>query len=94
MKQEEKDYIEAHFPKDDKELRRYRPEGAWRLFGWGILYFVPLIGWIFMIYCAASNKRIARRSFARAMIIIVVVLTAIAVISALAGYYGWWGSAA
>ncbi len=80
MKQKEKDFIEEHFPKDDHELRRYRPLGAWRYLGWSILFLIPVIGWIFLIYCAASNKRIARRSFARSYIIIVVIVTAIALV--------------
>lgn len=58
MTPQEKDFIE-------KLPEKYRPIGAWHYFGYSILFAIPLIGWIFLIVFAFSDKNINRRSFAR-----------------------------
>lgn len=58
MKKEEKQEI-AQLP------QKYRPMGAWKYFGYSILFGLPLIGFIALIVCAFSSKNIVRRSYAR-----------------------------
>ena len=45
--------------------RKYRPIGAWGYLFLSILYAIPVIGWIFLVAHAFSDKNIVRRSFAR-----------------------------
>lgn len=58
MKREEKDFI-RNMPE------KYRPRGAWTNFWSAVLYGIPIIGWIFLIVHAISDKNVNRRSFAR-----------------------------
>ena len=58
MKREEKAEIQ-------KLPEKYRPIGAWKIFGLSILYAIPLIGQIFMIIHALSDNNINRRCYAR-----------------------------
>ena len=48
---------------------KYRPMGAWGYFGYGILFVLPLIGFICAIVFSLDGSYIARRSYARAFII-------------------------
>lgn len=43
----------------------YRPLGAWAYFGLGLLYSIPIVGFIFLIIHSCSSANINRRSFAR-----------------------------
>lgn len=68
----------------------YRPLSPWAYFGLGILYALPLVGWIFLIVHALSGKNINRRNYARSYfcayvlaIVLVLVLSALGVISGL-----------
>lgn len=68
----------------------YRPLSPWAYFGLGILYALPLVGWIFLIVHALSRKNINRRNYARSYfcayvlaIILVVALSALGVVSSL-----------
>ncbi len=68
----------------------YRPLSPWAYFGLGILYALPLVGWIFLIVHALSGKNINRRNYARSYfcayvlaIILVVALSALGVVSSL-----------
>ena len=45
--------------------KKYRPMGAWGYFWHTILYAIPVIGWICLIWGAVSDKNICRRGFAR-----------------------------
>ena len=45
--------------------KKYRPMGAWGYFWHMMLYSIPVIGWICLIWGAVSDKNICRRSFAR-----------------------------
>lgn len=71
MKKYEKEEIRDLPPK-------YRPLGAWKYFGYQILFSIPIIGQIFLIIFAISGKNINRRSFARsyfcALIIVVILI--------------------
>lgn len=44
---------------------KYKPVGAWKYFGYNILFAIPVIGWICLIVFACSGKNIVRRSYAR-----------------------------
>ena len=45
--------------------RKYRPMGAMRYLFNSILYLIPVLGWIFVIAHAISDRQIVRRSYAR-----------------------------
>lgn len=59
---------------------KYKPLGAWAYWGLSLLYTIPLIGWIFALVFAVSDKNIHRRNHARAYwigVLIAAVLVAI-----------------
>lgn len=67
---------------------KYRPLGMWSYFGYTILFSIPLIGFIFLIIYAFSDKNINRRNFARSyfcVLIIGVILYVIAIALLIAG---------
>ena len=41
----------------------YRPLSPWSYFGLGILYALPLLGWIFLIVHAIGSANINRRNY-------------------------------
>ena len=43
----------------------YRPLSPWTYFGLGILYSLPLVGWIFLIVHAVGSQNLNRRNYAR-----------------------------
>ena len=43
----------------------YRPLSPWTSFGLGILYSLPVVGWIFLIVHAIGSMNINRRNYAR-----------------------------
>ena len=45
--------------------KKYRPMGAWGYFWHIVLYAIPVIGWICLIWGAVNDNNICRRSFAR-----------------------------
>ena len=45
--------------------KKYRPMGAWGYFWHSVLYSIPVIGWICLIWGACNDKKISRRSYAR-----------------------------
>lgn len=45
---------------------KYKPLGAWKVFGYNLLFALPLIGFICAIVFAFNNNNIPRRSLARA----------------------------
>ncbi len=66
---------------DYSGTEQFRPLSAWAYFGYGILFAIPIIGWIFLLIFTFSSKNYNRRSFARsywcslfAAVIIVTVL--------------------
>lgn len=44
---------------------RYAPLSAWAYFGLGILFSVPIVGFVFLIVFSFSKGNINRRSYAR-----------------------------
>lgn len=68
----------------------YRPLSPWSYFGLGILYSLPLVGWIFLIVHAIGSTNLNRRNYARSyfcvyvlVIILIAVLGAMGVLSGL-----------
>lgn len=43
----------------------YRPLSPWAYFGLGILYALPLVGWVFLIVHAIGSRNLNRRNYAR-----------------------------
>ena len=43
----------------------YRPLSAWAYFGYGLLFSIPLVGFILLIVFSFSNENINRRNYAR-----------------------------
>ncbi|MFR5761978.1 MAG: hypothetical protein ACLUFI_10575 [Oscillospiraceae bacterium] len=43
----------------------YRPLSPWTYFGLGVLYSLPLVGWIFLIVHAVGSQNLNRRNYAR-----------------------------
>ena len=79
---------------NDFELRHlpeaYRPLSPWTYFGLGVLYSLPLVGWIFLIVHAVGSQNLNRRNYARSYfcvymlaIILIAVLGAMGVQSGL-----------
>lgn len=56
-----------HYEKDEiaKLPEKYRPMGAWKYFGYSILFALPLIGFICLIVFSFNSNNIVRRSYAR-----------------------------
>ena len=54
---------------ESKDLSQYKPLGAWAHFGYTLLYSIPIVGLIFLIVNACSNKNINRRNHARGLLI-------------------------
>ena len=68
----------------------YRPLSPWTYFGLGILYSLPLVGWIFLIVHAVGCQNLNRSKYARSYIcvgqlaiILIAVLGAMGVLSGL-----------
>ena len=58
----------------------YRPLSPWSYFGLGILYSLPLVGWIFLIVHAIGSANINRRNYARSyfcVYVLAIILTAV-----------------
>ena len=69
----------------------YRPLSPWTYFGLGILYSLPLIGWIFLIVHALSSANFNRRNYARSYFCVYVLVIIIAVVLAAVGALGGVG---
>ena len=66
MKKKTKKDLEKRFKAIDRIIAKgYRPLSAWSYFGRGILYAIPVIGWIFLLAHAICGKNRHGRSFAR-----------------------------
>ncbi len=49
----------------DRLPEEYRPLGAWKYFGYEILFAIPIVGFIFLLVYSFNGSNINRRSFAR-----------------------------
>ena len=48
---------------------KFRPLSSWGYVGYGILFSLPLVGFILAIVFACSNENINRRNYARSILI-------------------------
>ncbi len=49
----------------NKLPEKYRPLSAWSFWGYGLLFSIPIAGFILLIVFSLSNSNICRRNFAR-----------------------------
>ena len=80
------DFEQYHLPE------AYRPLSPWSYFGLGLLYALPVVGWVFLIIHAIGSANINRRNYARSYfcvyilaIILAIVLTALGVVQSVTG---------
>ena len=67
----------------------YRPLSPWTYFGLGILYSLPVVGWIFLIVHAIGSANLNRRNYARsyfcAYVLAIVLIAVLAATGAMSG---------
>ncbi|MCH5156687.1 MAG: hypothetical protein J1G02_02280 [Clostridiales bacterium] len=84
MKQYEKEEI--------KQLPdKYKPLGAWRYFGYNLLFSIPIVGLICLIVFACSSRNINRRSYARSFFCVLIIALVIVGVSLLFTFLGFGG---
>lgn len=93
MTMSKKGYINMKKIKKSKAVeellpKAYRPLSPWNYFLHALLYSIPVIGWIFMIAHAFSDKSRHVRSFAGAYCFLTLIALAGAVGAGL--YLGWF----
>lgn len=66
---------------------KYKPLGAWTYFGYTILFCIPVVGLVFLIIFAVSDKNINRRSFARSYFCVYILVAVISIIIAATGAF-------
>lgn len=69
----------------EKESSQYRPLSPWAYVGYGILFNIPLAGWILAIVFSLNDDNLNRRNFARAYWCGVLLVVVIAVVLTVAG---------
>ncbi|MBR7185959.1 MAG: ABC transporter permease [Clostridia bacterium] len=62
---------------------KYRPLDMWSYFGYFILFEIPVVGLVCMIIFAITDSNIARRNFARGMLLVNALLAAVCLIVSL-----------
>lgn len=60
---------------------KYRPLSPWAYFGYQILFALPVIGIILLIFYSLSDSNINRRNFARSYFCVYVLAIVIVIIS-------------
>lgn len=60
---------------------KYRPLSPWAYFGYQILFALPIIGIILLIFYSLSDSNINRRNFARSYFCVYVLAIVIVIIS-------------
>ena len=63
----------------------YRPLSPWSYFGLGILYSLPLVGWIFLIVHAIGSANLNRRNYARSYFCVYLLVILLAAVLAVTG---------
>lgn len=63
----------------------YQPISMWGYFGYGILFQIPIIGWIFVIIFALTAGNINLRNFARSQFCLMIIWIVLFLISAASG---------
>ena len=63
----------------------YRPLSPWTYFGLGILYSLPLVGWIFLIVHAVGSQNLNRLNYARSYFCVYVLAIILGVLLTITG---------
>ena len=68
---------------------KYKPLSGWKYMWYGLLFAIPVIGWIFLIVCSVKDTNVNRRSFARGFFcaMLTAIILAVALAGALVGLY-------
>ena len=59
---------------------QFRPLSPWAYFGYGILFGLPVIGFIFMIIYSFDDSNINRRNYARSFFCVLAIVLIIAAV--------------
>ena len=77
-----------HDPKTNKDIPlEYKPLGAWAYFGWGLLFAIPIAGFIILIVfaCGATNninlRNYARSFFCSLLVVLIILLVFLIIFS-------------
>ena len=83
---------EFRMPLTTEQLpREWQPVGAWKLFGCGLLFALPVIGLIFAAVFSFTARNLNVRSFARSVFCWLLVLAAVlGILFGVAWFTGWW----
>ncbi len=63
----------------------YRPLGAWAYFGYGILFNIPVVGFVLLIIFSLDNSNINRRNYARSYWCLYIIIFILIVVLMLLG---------
>lgn len=63
----------------------YKPLGAWAYFGYGILFNIPVVGFVLLIIFSLDNSNINRRNYARSYWCLYIIIFVLIVILMLLG---------
>ena len=66
---------------------KYRPLSAWAYFGYGILFSLPVVGFILTIVFSLTNGNVNRKNYARSFLCALVLLIIVYIVLALCGYH-------
>lgn len=72
-----------NFPENLPE--EYKPLSMWGYFGYQILFSIPLIGFILLIYFAVAAKNMNLRNFARSYFCFIIIIGIIVAVAAAIG---------
>ncbi len=68
------DYNSVYEMKEENLPSKFRPLSMWEYFGYQILFSIPIVGFVFLIYFSFfNNKNINRRNFARSYFCFIVI---------------------
>ena len=63
---------------------QYRPLSPWAYFGYNLLFSIPILGFIMLIFFSFSNENINRRNYARSffveLLLVLIIIAIMAVI--------------
>ncbi len=67
---------------------KFRPLSPWAYFGYGILFSIPLVGFICLIVFSFNNDNINRRNYARSYFIVLILALILVIVLSLLGILG------
>ena len=81
----ERERVYEYAPREDEIPIEYEPIGAWGYVGYSLLFGLPVIGLVFIIIFAISDKNYNRRNYARYYLILLLISFVILFIVAITG---------